>query len=243
VNEHQTTSLRNPATGATALVLFDADLIATPASLTQIVGLDSSGRNELTLLKTTLPLVLGIVGGVVLLAGIFLSRKRRDDMDELDVVARGMATSAAAEPAQGRHAAELAGVLPVGDDETQELAAEEGEGPDIPGPRHARSPATRQASLPKAQSACQSQKSSHHSSRKLTGFHALIPPALAWSTAQSTTLERVDCATGRVGIGVAAQDYEQVPGRELAEHRNAQQGPAPVRQVAGHGIEEDGALR
>ena len=138
VNEHQTTSLRNPATGATALVLFDADLIATPASLTQIVGLDSSGRNELTLLQTTLPLVFGIVGGVRLLAGIFLSRKRRDDMAELDVVSRGMATSAAAEPAQGRHSAELAGVLPGGDDETQELAAEEGEGPDTPGPRHAR---------------------------------------------------------------------------------------------------------
>jgi hypothetical protein len=138
VNEHQTTSLRNPATGATAVVLFDADLLVTPSSLTKIVGLDSNGRNELTLLQTTLPLVLGIVGGIALIAGIFLSRKRRDNMAELDVESRDMATSAAAEPARGRHSAGLADILPGADDETKELAMEEGEGPDTPGPRHAR---------------------------------------------------------------------------------------------------------
>jgi hypothetical protein len=82
VNEHQTTTLRSPATGAQALVLFDADLIATPASVHQIVGLDSSGRNELTLLETTLPLALGIAGGVALVAGIFLARKPRDQVAE-----------------------------------------------------------------------------------------------------------------------------------------------------------------
>lgn len=77
VNEHQTLTLHNPDTGAAALVLFDADLIATPASVHQIVALDSSGRNELTLLETILPLALGIGGGVALLVGIFLSRKPR----------------------------------------------------------------------------------------------------------------------------------------------------------------------
>jgi len=138
VNEHQTTSLRNPATGATAVLLFDADLIATPATVTKVVALDSSGRNELTLLQTTLPIILGIVGGVALIAGILLARKRRDDMGELDAVARETPTSAAAEPARGRHSAELAGVIPGADDETKELTAEEREGPDAPGPRHAR---------------------------------------------------------------------------------------------------------
>ena len=77
VNEHQTVTLRNPFTGATAVVLFDADLIATPATVSYINGLDSSGRNEITLLDTTLPLVFGIVGGVSLLAGIVLGWKRR----------------------------------------------------------------------------------------------------------------------------------------------------------------------
>jgi DUF3068 family protein len=136
VNEHQTT---NPDTGATAIVLFDADLIATPSTLAKIVALDRNGRNELTLLETTLPIVLGIVGGVALIAGIFLARKRRDDMGELGVVAPEMTTSAAAEPARGRHSAELAGVVHGADDETKELAAEDSEGgPDTPGPRHAR---------------------------------------------------------------------------------------------------------
>ena len=80
VNEHQTMLLRNPGTGAQALLLFDADLIATPASVSNIVALDSSGRNKLHLLETILPLVLGIAGGVALVAGIILARKPRDEM-------------------------------------------------------------------------------------------------------------------------------------------------------------------
>jgi hypothetical protein len=87
VNEQQTVTLHNPATGATALVLYDADLTATPASLSQIVALDSSGRNEITLVETTLPLVFGIVGGVALLAGLILGlrgRRPRADLAELD---------------------------------------------------------------------------------------------------------------------------------------------------------------
>ena len=80
VNEHQTTSLRNPATGAQALLLFDADLIATPATVDAVVKLDSSGRNELNLLETILPLVLGIVGAVALVAGILLARKPHEDI-------------------------------------------------------------------------------------------------------------------------------------------------------------------
>ncbi len=81
VNEHQTVSLRDPATGAQALLLFDADLIATPATVISIVALDNSGRNKLSLIETTLPLVLGIAGAVALIAGILLARKPRADMD------------------------------------------------------------------------------------------------------------------------------------------------------------------
>ena len=67
---------------------FNADLIATPASVSQIVGLDRSGRSELTLIETILPLVFGIVGAVALLAGIFLGRRPHGDMAELDDVSR-----------------------------------------------------------------------------------------------------------------------------------------------------------
>lgn len=140
VNEHQTTTLHNPDTGAVALTLFDADLIVTPASLHTIVGLDSSGRNELSLLETILPLALGISGGIALLAGLFLGRKPRDDQARLASVVPQAAGEAAAEPAHGRHAAELAGVVPSLDEGTQELATEtpDGEGPEAPGPWSAR---------------------------------------------------------------------------------------------------------
>lgn len=86
VNEHQTVTLRGPGAGAQALVLYDADLKATPATVSHTVALDSSGRSEITLVETTLPLVAGIVGGVALLAGAFLGflrRKPRDDLAEL----------------------------------------------------------------------------------------------------------------------------------------------------------------
>ena len=153
VNEDQTLTLHNPDTGAAALVLFDADLIATPASVRQIVGLDSSGRNELALLETTLPLALGIAGGVALLAGIFLARKPRGEQaasvapDTTGSVAPETAESVAPEtaqsvapetaeeadagPAPADQSGELAAVAPGLDDGTQESAAEapEGEGP------------------------------------------------------------------------------------------------------------------
>jgi DUF3068 family protein len=87
VNEHQTVTLHNPGTGAQALVLYDADLKATPATVSQTVALDSSGRSEIALVETTLPLVFGIAGGAALAGGLFLGlrrRKPRDDMAELE---------------------------------------------------------------------------------------------------------------------------------------------------------------
>ena len=132
VNENQTLSLHNPTTGAVALVLFSADLIATPASVHQIVGLDSSGRNELALLKTILPLALGIAGAVALLAGLFLGRKPRGA--QAVGVAPEAAGEAAAASARGRHSSEFAGIVPGLDDGAPEPVAEapEGEGPDAP---------------------------------------------------------------------------------------------------------------
>jgi Porin PorA len=136
VNEQQSTTLRMSATAAPLLVGFDADLIATPASVTQIVALDSKGRNELNLLQTVLPLVLGIVGAVSLLVGIFLSLRRREDTAEIDDVSREAAPADSGRPdgaVRGRHAAELAGVVPGLDDEAAEAA--ESDGPDAPGSR------------------------------------------------------------------------------------------------------------
>jgi hypothetical protein len=136
VNEQQSTTLRTSATAAPSLVAFDADLIATPASVTQIVALDNKGRNELSLLQTVLPLVLGIVGAVALIAGIFLSLRRREDTADIDDVSREAAPADSGRPddaVRGRHAAELAGVVPGLDDEAAEAA--ESDGPDAPGLR------------------------------------------------------------------------------------------------------------
>jgi hypothetical protein len=82
VQEHQTMSLRNPSTGAQALLLFDADLKVTPSSLTTIVKLDTDGRSKLTLLKVILPLVLGIVGVIALVTGLLVGRSPRPTVDE-----------------------------------------------------------------------------------------------------------------------------------------------------------------
>jgi Porin PorA len=72
VNEDEKVTPLNPATGATAAVLYDGDLAATPATVTAVVNLDSSGRTELSLLDTILPLVAGIAGALALIAGIIL---------------------------------------------------------------------------------------------------------------------------------------------------------------------------
>jgi hypothetical protein len=133
VNEHQTVSLRDPATGAQALLLFDADLIATPATITTVVGLDNTGRNELSLLETTLPLVLGIVGGVALIAGLILGLKARPTIeDELQVLSHKLAPAPAHRAEQ---AAELAGIVPGMESEVPEVTAQppEAEGPEAAG--------------------------------------------------------------------------------------------------------------
>jgi hypothetical protein len=65
-------TLQNPATGGTVAVLFDGDLVATPATVTDVVNLDSSGRTELAWLDTFGPLTAGIAGAVALVAGIVL---------------------------------------------------------------------------------------------------------------------------------------------------------------------------
>jgi hypothetical protein len=96
VNEDQKVTLQNPATGATAVVLYDGDLVATPGTVTAVVKLDSSGRGELSLLNTILPLVAGILGAVALIAGIILLvRKPREDMAELNGISPELAASAA----------------------------------------------------------------------------------------------------------------------------------------------------
>lgn len=77
VNEDQDQYLVNPITNARTTTLFKADLVTTPATVKKVVGLDNSGRDKITLLETILPLILGIVGALAIVAGFLLSRSPR----------------------------------------------------------------------------------------------------------------------------------------------------------------------
>ena len=79
----------------------------TLASVNGLVALDNSQRSKMSLVTTILPLVTGIVGVIVLIVGILLSRRPREDVES------GASTTspelAAAEPEDAdsalRHAA------------------------------------------------------------------------------------------------------------------------------------------
>jgi Porin PorA len=77
------------AAGAQRLLLFNGDLTMTPASVRATVHTDATARNEIGLLETIIPLVSGLVGIVVLIVGIVLARRRREDdqPDNADVEA------------------------------------------------------------------------------------------------------------------------------------------------------------
>ena len=121
--EHETLTLHN-SQGVPALLLFDANLVMTPASVNGLVALDNSQRSKMTLVTTILPLVTGIVGAILLIVGILLSRRRED------VEGGASATSpelAAAEPEDADRSAQSAtrpSLVPGLDDEPHEAAAE-----------------------------------------------------------------------------------------------------------------------
>lgn len=96
VNEDEKVTLRNPANGATVAVLFDGDLVATPATVTEVTNLDSSGRTELWMLNTIVPIAAGAAGALALAAGIVLLARRTSP-----VPARVLSAAAAAPPAPG----------------------------------------------------------------------------------------------------------------------------------------------
>jgi hypothetical protein len=97
VNENERVTLQNPANGATVAVLFDGDRVATPATVTEVTGLDSSGRTELSWLGTIGPVIAGIAGALALAGGLVLLVRRPRRAAE----ARVLSAAAAAPPAPG----------------------------------------------------------------------------------------------------------------------------------------------
>jgi hypothetical protein len=70
--------LLQDSTGQHRLLLLNADMIMTPGSVHTAVGLDSTGRTELHWFQYYIPLIAGLLGIVLLVAGIGLAFVRRE---------------------------------------------------------------------------------------------------------------------------------------------------------------------
>jgi Porin PorA len=70
------------ANGTQRLLLFDGNIVMTPQSVQQAVSLDATGRNELHWFQDIGPLIAGVVGVVLLIAGIVLVWLKRRDQPE-----------------------------------------------------------------------------------------------------------------------------------------------------------------
>jgi Porin PorA len=123
--ENEKLTLRN-SQGAQALLLLDANLAMTPASVNGLVALDNSQRSKMTLVTTILPLVTGIVGVILLIVGILLSRRRREDVEGGASVTSPELAAAEPEEDADRSAQPVTqpSLVPGLDDEPQEATAE-----------------------------------------------------------------------------------------------------------------------
>ena len=80
VTQNQKLTLRD-STGAQALLLFDANLAATTASVDNLVAHDNNELSKASFVSTLLPLLSGIVGLILLVVGILLGRRPRQDVE------------------------------------------------------------------------------------------------------------------------------------------------------------------
>ena len=67
------------STGTTRLVLLAANFKTTPASIASGVSTDNSGRSEIGVLNVIVPIVAGLLGIILLVVGLVLSRARDED--------------------------------------------------------------------------------------------------------------------------------------------------------------------
>ena len=123
--ENEKLTLRN-SQGAQALLLLDANLAMTPASVNGLVALDNSQRSKMTLVTTILPLVTGVVGVILLIVGILLSRRPREDVEGGASVTSPELAAAEPEEDADRSAQPVTrpSLVPGLDDEPQEATAE-----------------------------------------------------------------------------------------------------------------------
>jgi hypothetical protein len=123
VTENEKLTLRD-STGAQALLLFDANLVATTDSVDRLVALDNSQLSKMSLVGTLLPLLAGIVGLILLVVGILVGRRPRQDVEAAPSARSPELAAAESEEEAGRSTAD-ASLVPGIDDEPGEAAPAE----------------------------------------------------------------------------------------------------------------------
>ena len=116
VTENQKLTLRD-STGAQALLLFDANLVATTDSVDRLLAIDNNQLSRASFVSTLLPLLSAMVGLILLVVGFLVGRRPRQDA-EAAPSARSPEL-AAAEPTED------ASLVPGLDDEPREAAQPE----------------------------------------------------------------------------------------------------------------------
>jgi hypothetical protein len=72
------------STGITRLVLLEASFRSTPASIASGLSTDNSGRSEIGVLNVIVPIIAGVLGIILLVVGLVLSRARDEDDEYQD---------------------------------------------------------------------------------------------------------------------------------------------------------------
>jgi hypothetical protein len=165
VTQKQKLTLRD-STGAQALLLFNANLAATTASVDRLVAHDNNELTKASFVGTLLPLLSGILGVILLVAGFLMARKPREDV-EAGSSARSPELAPAGPAEDAGRPATGASLVPGLDDEPREpaqaeatQAAEKAEGeaakPEAPKAEDEASTAGEPAEAPKAEAGAES---------------------------------------------------------------------------------------
>ena len=123
VTQNEKLALRDPSGTRQVLLLFDANLAATPDSVDSLVAIDNSQLTRIGVVRTLLPLVTGIAGLILLIVGIVLFRRPRQDAG-----VGASTTDSGLAPAEAATAQSEGGtrpsLVPGLDDEPREATAE-----------------------------------------------------------------------------------------------------------------------
>jgi cell division protein FtsN len=123
VTENQKLTLRD-STGAQALLLFDANLVATTASVDRLLAIDNNQVSRASFVNTLLPLLSAMVGLILLVVGFLVGRRPRQDA-EAAPSARSPELAAAESAEDAGRAGADASLVPGLDDEPREAAQPE----------------------------------------------------------------------------------------------------------------------